>query len=130
MIYLDSSALVKLVVRERESSALLGFLRAAGSSSFSTSALARAETLRAASRRGEGALSKAREVLGGVAELTITEAILNAAGELEPPGLRTLDAIHLASALELGKDLESFVAYDERLIRAAQVLKLPAASPR
>lgn len=90
----------------------------------------RAVLLRAALRRGGDAPSKAREVLDGVATITIIEALLNTAGTSQPPPLRTLDALHLATALELGGELTAFVAYDGRLLQSAKLAGFPVRTPR
>ncbi len=119
LVYLDSSALVKLVVREPESAALLNFLRAHGERASSTLALT--EVPRALRRAGFGRVERrrARAVLGGVALVDADRRILSAAAALEPPTLRTLDAIHLATALTLGEELAALVTYDRRLTEAA-----------
>jgi predicted nucleic acid-binding protein len=127
--YLDTSALAKLVVQEGESEALRGLLATTDPDDFVTSALARAELLRAAYRYDDEALRKAREVLDGIAAITLTESLLDAAGTIGPPSLRTLDAIHLVSALELGGDLTALVAYDERLLDAASQVGAPTLTP-
>jgi len=130
MIYLDTSALVKLVVKGLETSALRRFLAKVEPGMLVTSALTRVELLRVAYRSGsEPTLRKAREVLDGVGEVTITQSLLDSAGTLAPPTLRALDAIHLATALELGEELQAFVAYDIRLLSAAQHAKLPTLAP-
>lgn len=118
LVYLDSSALVKLVVREPESAALLSFLRKHGERA--SSALALTEVPRALRRAGFGRVERrrARAVLGGVALVDADRRILSAAA-LEPPTLRTLDAIHLATALTLGEELAALVTYDRRLTEAA-----------
>jgi predicted nucleic acid-binding protein len=127
--YLDTSALAKLVVREVETEALRGLLAATDPNDLVTSALTRAELLRAAYRYDNEALRKAREVLDGIAEITITKSLLDAAGTIGPSSLRTLDAIHLVSALELGGDLAALVAYDERLLDAAVHVGVPTLTP-
>lgn len=129
MIYLDTSALVKLVVEEVETGALRRFVAQADPKTLITSALSRAELLRAAQRRGEVTVQKAREVLDGVAEITMTEALLDSAGAIQSPTLRTLDAIHLATAMELGAELTVLVAYDARLLAAAHGASVPILTP-
>ena len=129
MIYLDTSALVKLVVEAAETKALRRFIAQADPRTLITSALSRAELLRAAQRRDERTVQKAREVLDGVAEITITEGLLDSAGAIQPSTLRTLDAIHLATAMELGPELEVFVAYDARLLAAARGASVPILTP-
>ena len=119
LVYLDSSALVKLVVREPESPALLGLLRE--HRERVSSALALTEVPRALRRAGFGRLERrrAREVLAAVALVDADRRILSAAAALEPPTLRTLDAIHLATALALGEELAALVTYDRLLTEAA-----------
>ena len=130
MIYLDTSALVKLIVKEPETGALRRFIAKADPEMFVTSALSRAELFRVAIRQTEvSVLSKAKEVLDGVSEMTITQSLLETAGTVGPPHLRTLDAIHLVTALEFGKELVAFVAYDTRLLAAAELAGLPTVAP-
>ena len=115
--YVDSSALVKLAVRETESAALrrhLGRHRP-----LVSSALARTEVIRALLPLGPEAVRRGRDVLARVDLLRINDRVLDAAGQLEPANVRSLDAIHLASAEQLGSDLRGFVTYDERLAAAA-----------
>jgi predicted nucleic acid-binding protein len=115
--YVDSSALVKLAVREPESAALRRLL--ARRRLLVSSALARSEVMRALLPFGPEALRRGREVLARVELLRINHRILDAAGLLAPADLRSLDAIHLASAEQLGGDLRDFVTYDDRLASAA-----------
>lgn len=97
-----------------------------------TSALARVEVVRAVHRRGGPAseLRRATEVLQRASLIRIDDAILNAAADLAPTELRSLDAIHLSTAIALGNDLAAFVCYDSRLFEAARDLGLPAEGPR
>lgn len=127
-IYLDSSAMVKLVIEEDESAALLRYLRRR--SELVSSALSRVEVMRAVGRQDEAAQTRAEEVLASIELLRIDDAILTDAAALRPHHLRNLDAIHLASARALRSDLDAVVAYDERLLEAARLLGLETASPR
>jgi predicted nucleic acid-binding protein len=127
VVYLDSSAIVKLVVREAESDVLLGFL-ASGHLQVS-SALARVEVVRAVRRHGRSATARARELLESLNLLALDDALLDAAAALAADDLRSLDAIHLASALELEGELHALVTYDERMLTAARSLGLPVARP-
>lgn len=129
MLYLDSSALVKLVASEPESAALFEFL--AGRSELVSSAVARVELTRAVNRLEEaGDLGvRAERVLGSLALLRIDDPILAAAGALAPRTLRSLDAIHLASALSVREELEGFVAYDHGLAEAARGHGLKVLAP-
>jgi len=129
-LYLDSSAFVKIVVQEAESAALRTYLAANGSSRRVSSALLRAETLRAVRHLGPDALAAVREGLRRVDLVAIDDRILDSAGILQPGVLRTLDAIHLATALALGDDLDAIVTYDERMVEAARLLGLTTAMPR
>lgn len=127
--YLDASALVKLVLSEPESGALIAFLSEAPAPI--TSELARVEVVRAARRASRQAdvHDRADRVMASVSLLRLHEAILDRARTVPPPGLRTLDAVHLAAALSLGEDLAVFVAYDARLLQAARAAGLQTASP-
>ena len=128
-VYLDASALVKLVVREPESVALMEFLRE--HPDRVSSALALAEVPRALRRARFGAAERrrAREVLARVALVDIDRRALAAAAAIEPPTVRTLDAIHLATALALHEDLAALVTYDRRLAVAAERADLPVQAP-
>ncbi len=128
-LYLDSSAFVKLVVEETESAAVRSFLSTRGARRVS-SALLRTESLLAARHLGPDALAVVREGLRRVDLIGIDDRILDAAGILEPQVLRTLDAIHLATALAVGDDLEAIVTYDERMLDAARFMGLATATPR
>lgn len=127
VVYLDSSAIVKLVVKEPETVALRRFLRRRRT--FVSSALARAEVLRAVMGHGEPAQKTAESVLARLELLRINDRVLRAAGMLPPAGLRTLDAIHLASALTLSDNLTHVVCYDDRLTAAANECGLTTAAP-
>lgn len=116
--YVDSSALVKLAVREPESAALRRYL--GRHRPLVSSALARTEVVRALLPLGPEAVRRGREVLARVDLMRINDRVLDAAGLLEPAELRSLDAIHVASAEQLGSDLRGFVTYDESLAAAAR----------
>ena len=128
-LYLDSSAFVKLAIEEPETTALRGFLAGRGRRRVS-SALLRTEALRAVRHLGAEALATVREGLRRIDLVGIDDRILDAAGTLEPRVLRTLDAIHVATAMALGDDLEAVVTYDERMVEAAKLLGLSTATPR
>lgn len=128
-LYLDSSAFVKLIVAETDSRAVRAFLAGRGARRVS-SALLRTESLRAIRHLGPDALATAREGLRRVDLIGIDDRILDAAGTLESKVLRTLDAIHLATAMALGDDLEAIVTYDERMVEAARLVGLSTATPR
>ena len=126
VVYLDSSALVKLVVREPESAALRSYLRSTPNRVSST--LARVEVLRAVLPQGAGARIRARQVLERTSLLALDDTLLDAAGTLDLPGLRSLDAIHLAAAQAVGP-LRALVTYDRRLAEAAESLGLEHVAP-
>lgn len=128
-VYLDSSAFVKLAVEEPETAELRKHLAERDSRRVS-SALLRTESLRAVRHLGSEALATVREGLRRIDLVAIDDRILDAAGTLEPRVLRTLDAIHLATAMAIGDDLELIVTYDERMIEAARLLGLSTATPR
>ncbi len=120
---------MKLVVSEPETDALLAWL--ADWPDRVTSALSGLEltrTLRRA-RAAPPAFARARLVLGAVATLRIDQLVLDHAAALKDPQLRSLDALHLGSALSLGDLPDAFVTYDERLARAAKRLKLTVVAP-
>ena len=126
--YLDSSAIVKLAIDEPESGPLRRHLRRRAQ--LTSSALARTEVLRALMDEGDAGLARGREVLGRLDLIRINDRVLNAAASLLPRELRSLDAIHLATALQLGDDVRQLVTYDERMADAAEGLGLRTASPR
>jgi predicted nucleic acid-binding protein len=128
-VYLDSSAFVKLAVEEPETDALRRRLAERAGRRVS-SALLRTEALRAVRHLGPDALATVRDGLRRVDLIGIDDRLLDAAGSLEPRVLRTLDAIHLATAIAIGDDLEAIVTYDERMIEAAKLLGLPTSTPR
>jgi uncharacterized protein len=116
--YLDSSALVKLAIREPESAALRRYL--GRRRPLVSSALARTEVVRALVPLGSEAVQRGRDVLSRVDLLRISNRVLDSAGSLAPPDLWSFDALHLASAEQLGSDLSAFVTYDQRLAGAAK----------
>ena len=125
--YLDSSALVKLAVEEPESSALRRYLRRRGP--LVSSALAKTEVRRALLPFGDAGLRAGQEVLARVELVRVNDRVLDDAGGLLPPHLRSLDAIHLATAQRLGADLAAVVTYDERMAKAAEAIGLSVAAP-
>lgn len=126
MLYLDSSAIVKLVAPEPESPDLVQAISA--DPEVVSSAVAWTEVVRAVRRAG-GRVSRAEEVLGAIALVPIDDGILRGAADLTPKALRTLDAIHLATVLSLGGDVASLITYDARLARAASSNHLHVLAP-
>jgi uncharacterized protein len=119
LIYLDSSALVKLITPEAETAALRQFLADHGDQPVVTAAVSRVEVVRAVRHAGAQAIRDARDLLDRIAQVALNDELLDDAGELGDHVLRSLDAMHLAAALTLGSGLTAFVAYDKRLNRAA-----------
>jgi uncharacterized protein len=126
--YLDASAFVKLIKDEPESAALDAALEAWPRKS--SSALLEVEGPRAARRTNPLAYDAARALIGGLELIEIDADVRRAAAALPDPGLRSLDAIHLATALSLGDRCGAFFAYDERLIAAARAHGLSVTVPR
>jgi predicted nucleic acid-binding protein len=129
-LYLDSSAVVKLVQRETESPALRRFLHSRRGDQFVTSALARVEVVRAVSAGGNRAVDHARRQLARLDQIALTTDLLDRAATLAPGiQLRSLDAIHLAAAQVVGAELRAVVTYDRRMAEAARDIGLKVATP-
>jgi predicted nucleic acid-binding protein len=126
-VYLDSSALVKLVIEEPESAALVGHLR--GYPARISCALARVEVIRAVRTHNENAVSRARQLLDRISLLRVDDVLLDDAAELQHALGRSLDAIHIAAARTLGDALAELITYDQRMAAAAQAMGLPLAAP-
>jgi predicted nucleic acid-binding protein len=126
-VYLDASALVKLVAAEAETDALAAYL--AEHRSQATSVVGLVEVTGAAARRPGVARERVEDVLGRVAAIGLDLPVATAAGSISSATLRTLDAIHLASAALLGVDLEAVVTYDRRMADAARALGMPEVAP-
>lgn len=118
--YVDSSALVKLAVREPESQALRRHL--ARRRPLVCSALARVEVARALMALGPQVLQRGDDVLARIDLVRINDRVLRAAAALLPAELRSLDAIHLATAQQFGGELHRIVTYDNRMAIAAETL--------
>jgi predicted nucleic acid-binding protein len=127
LTYLDSSAIVKLAIREPESPALRRYLNRR--QPLVSSALARTEVTRALMPSGPEAVARGEEVLRRIQLLRINDRVLSEAGRLEPAELRSLDAIHLASASQLGTSVRQIVTYDDRMAEAAQTLGWSVIAP-
>lgn len=132
MIYLDSAALVKLVRVEAESAALVTWLNDRSAEPLVASALVEVELPRALRRAQPGVLGAVAGVLARVNRVEINAAVRATAGAYSDPLLRSLDAIHLATAELLtasDKVVSAFVTYDRRLAEAAGQLGLPVVAP-
>ena len=123
--YLDASALVKLLVSERETDALRRFV--AQHPRRYTNLIATVEVRRAAARRG--VVPPVEEAFDGVELIALDARLAAAAGRIEPATLRSLDAIHLVSAQLVADEINAFVSYDHRLAVAAREAGLPVETP-
>jgi predicted nucleic acid-binding protein len=128
LVYLDSSALVKLAAEEIESDALRAYLGSA--TQITSSVLARVEVPRAVRTYGQVAIDSARSVVRSAHLIALTESILDAAATLDHAVLRSLDAIHVASALAVRELLGEIVTYDRRMAHAAAAHGLRVVTPR
>ena len=127
LTYVDSSAIVKLVVAEPESKALRRYL--SRRQPLVSSALARTEVARALMPTGPEALTRGEDVLRRIQLLRLNDRVLREAGRMEPGDLRSLDAIHLASARHLGPSVKQIVTYDDRMAEAARASGWSVAAP-
>jgi uncharacterized protein len=125
--YLDSSALVKLVIPEPESEPLRAELAAWGR--HVSSALVRVEVVRVCVRVDARAREIAEQVVRSLDLISVDDGVLDAAARLDPAALRSLDAIHVASALALGDAVGVAIAYDDRLLHALAAAGVPTAAP-
>ena len=129
MIYLDTSAAAKLVHDEDETPELSLFLTERAGNPLFSSALLLPELLRAVSRHDVGLTPRAHTVLQRIMRVPLAHEILSEAATIGGPSLRTLDAIHLATAAGFTERLTAFITYDKRLAAAAAAVGLPVAAP-
>lgn len=132
MIYLDSAAVVKLVRLETESTVLITWLNRQPSLPLVASTLVEVEVSRALRRSQPDVLGGVAAVLARLYRVEINSAVRAIAGAYPEPMLRSLDAIHLATAdllIASGKTITAFVTYDKRLAEAARQAGLPVAMP-
>jgi uncharacterized protein len=128
MIYLDTSAALKLVVPEAETPALEIWIAERAGVPRVSSRLLRIEMLRSVARNAPERVSRANVILSSIAALSIDD-ITPTAEVIGDAELRSLDAIHLATAHELRTELTAFVCYDKRLSDSARMLGLPVEAP-
>lgn len=128
LTYIDSSALVKLAVAEPESAALRRHV--SRHRHLISSTLARTEVMRALMPSGPEAVTRGQLVLRGVRLLRVNDRVLSDAGQMTPAELRSLDAIHLASARQLGPAVKRIITYDQRMADAAKANGWIVSAPR
>lgn len=129
MIYVDTSALIKTVLAEEHSAACEAYLDEHENSTVVSSVLTVIETRRAVLRESPVALPRADLALSRIGKVDLAPAVIESASLLPDASLRSLDAVHVASALLLGADLTAFVTYDKKLLASAAALGLPAVRP-
>ena len=129
MIYLDSAAVVKLAHAEAESPALRAWLDERAETGWVSSVLTEIESFRALARYAPDAVSRLPAVLDQIELIDLDPPIRILAHTVRPASVRSLDAIHLGTALHARSTLTSFVTYDKRLLDAAGAAGLPVGSP-
>ncbi len=128
LYYLDTSAAVKLLIAEEGTNPLIKWLESHEDQVFSSDLL-RTELLRVARRTAPDLMVQARAILDALVLLTLSTELCERAAILEPRLLRSLDAIHLAAAMEMGDDLRGLVTYDQRLAAGAESLGIEVLTP-
>ena len=129
LYYADTSAVIKLLVEETHSKAFAAFYDGHAEAEWVSSALLRIELARAVARAMPVLLPEARDLLTAFSYIAIDDEIVDGAMSEPDRGLRSLDAIHLATARLLAPELDVLVTYDDRLIRAATDAGLAAVAP-
>lgn len=130
LYYADTSAVLKLLVREDHSDAFATFFDDSVGARWISSVLLRIETIRVATRARPALLPVAKELLTAFDTISITDAVARGAEDEPDRSLRSLDAIHLATARELGDSVTAFVTYDARLLEAVSDAGMAVLSPR
>ena len=125
-LYMDSSALVKLVIRESDSDQLRRFV---GDREMATSQISRVELIRAVARNQPDSVDAAQDLLSELTLISLSRVITSRAAWVPPPSLRSLDALHVASANTMLDSLDALVTYDGRMIEAGRLAGLRVASP-
>lgn len=119
MIYIDSTAMLKLIAQAPETAALTDYLTARTDTVWFTCSLARAELLRTTASLPPAATQHAHHLLDGLDTVAMTDRLITAAAALNPPPQRTIDALHIAAALTAGTQLHTLITYDPELTDAA-----------
>jgi len=130
LYYADTSAVIKLLAEETDSKAFAAFYDDHGDAEWVSSALLRIEVVRAVARAVPARLPDARDLLTAFSYIAIDDEIVDGAMNEPDRGLRSLDAIHLATARILAPELDGLLSYDDRLTKAATDAGLRALSPR
>jgi predicted nucleic acid-binding protein len=127
LIYLDASALITLIVGRRYAPELRQFLAGLPDMPMGTSTIGFVETVRTLDRIGDYP-DAMRDLVQGFTEILVTDEVRDCAAHL-PAGVRTLDAVHIASAQVIGPSLHTLVSYDKRMLDVAGSIGLPVAAP-
>jgi hypothetical protein len=130
LYYADTSAVIKLLVKESHSKAFAAFYDAHADAEWVSLALLRIEVIRTVARAMPALLPDARDLLLAFSVVAIDDDIVAGAMNESDRSLRSLGAIHLATARLLSEDLDAIVSYDDRLLKPATEAGLPVASPR
>ncbi len=130
LYYADTSAVIKLLAEESHSRAFAAFYDAHADMEWVSSALLRIEVTRAVTRAMPAVLPDARDLLSAFSYIGMDDEVVEGAMNEPDSGLRSLDAIHLATARILREDLAAIVSYDDRLLKAAADAGLGTESPR
>lgn len=124
--YLDSSAVLKLLIAEKESAALTDFI----DFTIKSSALTRVEVIRVLLKIAPERVADAKAILAGIDVTPVNSAVLNTAENFNPSiTLRSLDALHVATVLFLEKTIEGLITYDKQMITNAKELGIKTLSP-
>ncbi len=129
LYYADTSAVIKLLVEETHSHDFAAFYDEQAGAEWVSSALLRVEVTRAVTRIAPALLRDARDLLTGFSYISMDDEVIDGAMGEPDRLLRSLDAIHLATARILRDDLTAIVSYDDRLLKAAADAGLDAVSP-
>ncbi len=129
MIYLDTSAFLKTVLAEPQSAALGTYFGTFDAPRFISSALLAVEARRSVLRNDPAALPRTDLALLRIEQVELSTGVLETASRLPDPVLRTLDTIHVATALLIREDVDVLVSYDERMLAAAAAHGLATAAP-
>lgn len=130
LYYADTSAVIKLLAEETHSKAFAAFYDEHADAEWISSALLRIEVIRTVNRSVPALLPDARDLLLAFSYIAIDDEVVEGAMNEPDRGLRSLDAIHLATARILAEDLDAMVSYDDRLVRAASDAGLATLSPQ